>query len=169
MTEKFVPVGIALATGILALGYGLDRLWPGVIAIAGLGVVWLFGLWRRWKWAATVGLVVCVAVAAIGCWLELGNGWMLAGVVVALCVWDLDHFVRRVRGVQWSEALRGQRRDLEKSHLQRLLIVIFLGVALSAVALLVRVRLSLVPAAMLGLLAAWGLSRTVGFLRRESR
>jgi hypothetical protein len=59
-------------------------------------------------------------------------------------------------------------RALEWSHIQRLLLVAGLSLALAAVALTVEIRLTFMLALLLGLLAAWSLGRLVGFLRHES-
>ena len=93
----------------------------------------------------------------------VGVGWMLVGVVAALSAWDLDHFVQRLNGVGRVTKVR----DLEQRHLQRLLIVDVSGLMLSVVALGIKVEFGLVTAMLLGLLVILGLSRMVGFLRRE--
>jgi hypothetical protein len=87
---------------------------------------------------------------------------MLVGVVLALVAWDLDRFLGRMRAA-------GRIKDvgLERHHLWRLLIVAGTGLFLGAVALSVKIRLGFAVVFMLALLAVLGLSRVVGFLRRE--
>jgi len=167
LSEKALFASIGLAAGALALGYGLGGLWPGVAVAGGFGALWLFSQRGRRTWPAAALLLGAAALAAAGLWLDLGAGWMLAGLVGALCAWDLDHWLRQMRGVEWNESSAARRLALEKGHLSRLVAVAGVGLALGLVALAVRVRLSFFLAVLLGLLAAWGLSRAVAYLRRE--
>jgi hypothetical protein len=59
-------------------------------------------------------------------------------------------------------------RQLERSHILRLLAVAGLSLALAAIALTVEIRLPFFLALLLSLLAAWSLGRVVGSVRRES-
>ena len=164
MAAKLLPVSIGLAACALALGYATSRLWTGALFIAALGVLWLLGRRYGWGWVASVALVFFVGAAVVGLWLNLGAGWMLLGVVAALCAWDLDHFAQRLMSVGRVE----RERELERAHLQRLLIVSGLGFLLAAVALGINVKLNFGAVFLLALLAVLGLSRAIGFLRRES-
>jgi len=164
LTAKALPASIVLAAGALALGYGLNGSWSIVIVIAVPGVLWLLGQWRGWGWTASVGLVCFVVIAAVGLGMRLWDGWMLAGVVGALSAWDLDHFARRLRGPGKVEGAHA----LERRHLQRLLIVDGAGLLLGAVALRARIELGFGAALLLGVLATLGLTRAIGFMRRQS-
>jgi hypothetical protein len=88
---------------------------------------------------------------------------MLAGVVGALSAWDLNHFAQKMRK---SGQVKGARA-LERRHLQRLLIVDGASLLLGAVALGARVEFSFGIALLLGVLATLGLTRAIGFLRRQ--
>jgi hypothetical protein len=88
----------------------------------------------------------------------------VAGLVAALCAWDLHHFVLDLQRVGRVE----DRRALEQRHLLRLLAVAGLGGVLAVLALTIEIRLTFFQALLLGLLVIWGLSRGIGFLRRES-
>ena len=164
MVAKLLFISTVLAAGALALGYGLIGLWTWAVSAVGLGFLWLLGQQRGWGWAASVGLTLFVSAAAVGLWLDAGAGWMLVCVVAALSAWDLDQFTQRLNGVGRVERLR----DLEQRHLQRLLIVAVLGLTLSVIALGIRVEFGFGAALLLGLLVVIGLSRAIGFLRRES-
>jgi len=163
LTAKALPASIVLATGALALGHGLNGSWSIVIAIAVLGGLWLLGQWRGWGWTASVGLASFVIIAAVGLGMSVRNIWMLTGVVGALSAWDLDHFAQQMRE---SGQVKGARA-LERRHLQRLLIVGGASLLLGAVALGARVEFSFGVAMLLGVLATLGLTRAVGFLRRQ--
>jgi hypothetical protein len=152
-----------LAAAVLTAGYGLSGLWDGAAVALVAGGFWLIGQWRRWGWAAPVALVLLIGAATVGLWLGVGGGWMLVGVVAALVAWNLDRFVWRLRAAGRVE----EADTLERHYLRRLLIVGGVGLLLGAVALSLRIRLGFAVASLLALLAVLGLSRMVGFLRRE--
>ena len=164
MARTIGALCIFLAAGALVLGYSLGGLWVGTWILGLLGLLWLFGSWRGWDWIAPMGLIGCTVAAATGLLLELRAGWMVFGLVAALCAWDLHRFVLRLAVVDRAE----DERAMTRRHLGRLLAVAGLGLVLAAVALEIEVRLTFLTALLLGLLAAWGLSRIIAFLRRES-
>jgi hypothetical protein len=152
-----------LAASTLALGYGLNGTWGGVILIVAIGFLWLLGQRRGWRWTALCGLVCYVIMAAIGLGMRPWNGWMLIGVVGALSAWDLDHFALRMRESGQVE----NAHVLERRHFQRLLLVDGASLLLGAVALGARVEFSFGAALLLGVLATLGLTRAIGCLRRQ--
>jgi hypothetical protein len=164
MARRIGPLCVGLAVGSLAMGYGRAGWWDWMLAFGILGGLWLFGYWRGWAWMAPLGLVGFVGLSAIGLWLDLEAGWMVAGLVAALCAWDLQHFALGLQRVGRVE----DGRALEQRHLLRLLAVAGLGLVLAVVALTIEIRLTFFQALLLGLLVIWGLSRGIGFLRRES-
>jgi hypothetical protein len=163
-TERLLPAIIVLAMAVLALGFWLANLWVAAIPIAAVGAAWMLSLWRGYNWVASAGLLLFASAAAAGVLLDVGTGWMLAGLALALAAWDLGSFVHRVRSADRSEGTA----DLERRHLVQLLAVIGLGLALAIVALGARVRMGFAMVLLLGLLSLIGLSRTTEFLRRES-
>ncbi len=166
MAGKLSSVCAGLALGALAASYALGGVLAGLPWIALAGGLWLVGRWRGWPWTASALFVASLALAAAGFWLGLAWGWLLAAAVAALCAWDLDDFARRLESVEWPAATSSRRRALERGHFRRLAAVVGVGTLLAVVALAVEVRLSFLPAALLGLLAVWGLSRAVRYLRR---
>ena len=162
-TAWLLPAGIVLAGAALALGHGLNGSWGGVVVALVVGAFWLAGRWRRWGWVASMALVLLIGVAAVGQGGGAGGGWMLVGVVVALVAWDLDRFTWRMRAAGRVEDVDA----LERRHLWRVSIVAGAGLFLGAAALSVKIRLGFVVAFLLAFLAVLGLSRVVGFLRRE--
>lgn len=164
MTTRLLLISTVASTCTLAMGYALDGVWQGALLIVALGFLWLFDQWRGGSWVASVGLVFFVGAAAAGLWLDLGDVWMLLGVVAALSAWDLDRFARRQKNAERVENVQ----QLERRHLWRLLIVDGLGFLLAVVGLGLKIKVSFGVALLLVLLAVLGLSRVVGFLRRES-
>lgn len=154
----------ALGAGALSAGSGLAGRWPWLLVPGGLGLLWLGGLRRGWLWVAPLGLAGFALVAAAGLLQALGAGWMVVGLVAALCAWDLHYLAHSLRDLEPE----GAHRALERRHVHRLLAVAGLSLILAAVALTVEIKLTFFLALLLGLLAAWGLGRVVGFLRRES-
>jgi hypothetical protein len=163
MTTPFLLISTVASTCTLAVGYALGGAWPGTLLILALGLLWLFDQWRGGGRVASVALVFFVGAAAVGLWLDLGDVWMLLGVVTALSAWDLDRFAQRQSNVRVENI-----QLLERRHLRRLLIVDGVGFLLAAVGLGLKIKVSFGAALLLVLLAVLGLSRAVGFLRRES-
>jgi hypothetical protein len=83
--------------------------------------------------------------------------------VVALSAWDLEHFVQGMVDAGYVENVQ----DLERGHLRRLLIVDGLAVLLGELALRIRVEIGFGTVFVLALLAVFGLSRAIRFLRYE--
>lgn len=163
MTRWLLVLGIVLAAGVLSWGYAWSGWLIGVFPLAAVGVLWLVALWRRWDWVGTAGLILFVLAAAVGFLLELGPGWMLAGLVAALACWDLDHFARRLR-----DADEERRPRLERAHLLWLVPVLLAGLALGGAALVVRTRLGFGLTLLLGLLLVVGLSQAIGPMIRRT-
>lgn len=161
---RALSISIALAASALALGYGLNGSWGGVILIAATGFLWLVGQQREWRWTALCGLVCYVVMAAIGMGMRLWSGCLLIGVVGALSAWDLDHFAWRLRKSGQVE----NAHALERRHFQRLLIVGSAGLLLGAIALGIRIEFSFGVGLLLAALATFGLTRAIGSLKRQS-
>jgi len=126
------------------------------------GIAWFIAEWNRVRWFDSVGLLITVAVAAYGLWLDLPAGWMLAGAMGALIAWDWSEFQHRIR----LSALDDDTRGLETRHLFRLMIVVASGLAFSLTGLYVRLEFSFEWTAFLALLAALGMTQLVSRLRR---
>ena len=164
MTARLLPITFGLATLVLAMGYAVGSEWTFSLILLAVGMLWWIGQQRHWNGLASVALVGFVVAAAAGLWVGLPAGWMLVGMVAALSAWDLDHFARRLRGVERVE----MRPALEWRHLRRLFSVDSLGLLLAGTALVVQYKFSFDVALFLGLVAVLGLSQMMSYLRRES-
>jgi hypothetical protein len=163
MIAKLLPASTILAAAVLAMGYGLGGLWVGALLCLALGDLWLLAQRRAWNWSPSAMLAVLTGLAAIGIWLNANPDWMLVGAVAALCTWDLNHFTQRVGQVGRME----EAPELERHHLQRLLLVALLGLLLGAIALRIEITLGFGMAMLLALLAVLALSRAIRTMRRE--
>lgn len=156
---KVFSVSITIAATLtLVLGYALSSLWSGSLAAMALGLLWLVGQRHRLGWPADLGFFSLVATAAFGVWWGLSAGWMLLGLVTALMAWDLDRFIWRL---ERAEQIEG-KVQIQRHHLQRLLLVAGLGLLSGGIALSIQLELNLGWIIFLGLLVFIGLSRVAG-------
>jgi hypothetical protein len=163
MTRKVLPVSTVLATGLLAVGFGLHDTWNRALLVLAAGALWLLGQRLGWRWVASTVLIFFVLMAILGIWLAVPGEWLLLGWVAALSAWDLEHFARNMADAGYVEDAQG----LERSHLRRLLIVDGLAVLLGELALRIKVKIGFGAVFVLALLAVLGLSQAIRFLRRE--
>ena len=150
--------------GIGSLAYAYNNV--GLIIIARplliLGALWLFAGWKRWTWFSSIALLLSVALASFGLWIELSTPWMIAGALGALLAWDLTDFMRRLRLVARTDDLRG----IERRHLTRSTIVALAGLSLASIPMLVRLEFTFEWVVLLTLVAALGVTQLVAWLRR---
>jgi hypothetical protein len=158
------PVAVALATGLLALGYAVDGPEPWAAFVAPVpAVLWVTGRVHRSAPAVDASLAAFLALAGLGMWLGVSAGWMVPAAVSGLAAWDLAHLERRL-----TQAGHVENRDLLAArHLAHLLPVLVLGLALALVGAGVRLDLGFFPALLLGVLAIAGLALLVTYLRRD--
>jgi len=153
---------IIIATLIISVGYTLIGEWLPVLVVVGLGTIWVISEWQSWRGVASIELVAFIGIAGWGIWLEATAIWMLLGTAAALAAWDLSHFSQRTSLAE----LFDNQSMLQQAHLQRLFLVIGLGLLLGGVALGLQISLNLGGAGLLGLLMVTTLSVAVGLIRR---
>ncbi len=164
LSPRILTFSIIIAAGTLGLGYALNGKWPGALLFVTLGLLWLAAQHYRKPAIASVGLVGIAMGAGLGALYEINSGWLLSSLIAALVAWDLHYFVHHIQDTQNVE----NRQALERAHLQRLGVVGGLGLLLSVLALTVRLTLGFGIVLGLGLLAVFGLSRLIRYLRQES-
>lgn len=159
MTLAALVCSIILSVGSMAWGYAE----AGFLSVSRytvfFGIAWLIALWRRWNWFSSLGLFAAVFAAAVGFWIELDIGWMIAGAAFALFAWDLAEFRRRIQFLIVDDEMRG----IARRHIARVSLVILGGLLLVTLALSLQLKLTfewsvfLVLVILLGLtqLAAW--------------
>lgn len=136
LTFRLLRYTIVLAAGSLTLGCLLIGLWAGVFLSALLGALWWVEIHRAREWTGTLLFLGCVLIAAVSVKWQVGIGWLLFGVIWSLSAWDLQHFEHRLRFAE-QQALPA----LERAHLQRLLSVDVLSVALSIITLTLHIKI----------------------------
>ncbi len=164
MISVALTVSIILAASALIVAYGLGALWLPAAGVLALAALWILGRRQNWAWISWLMLTLFAIAAAAGTWLDLKPLPLVAGLIAALSAWGLDDFARQLRHVDAVE----REQALKRRHLRRLLIVDGLGLLFAILALKVQIKLRFGLALVLGLVALVGLSRAIGFLRRES-
>jgi len=184
LSTRLLTGSTLLAAAALALGYGLNgELSNGLqfaLFFVALGLLWLVGQRYAIRASATLGLLGFTVGALLGAWFGVESGWLLIGVTAALVAWDLHYFVQHIRegenadveaqadeDVQTDTPPYQNARVLERAHLQRLGIVSGLGLPLGVLAMTVQLTLRFSVVLGLGLIAIFGLSRLVRYLRQE--
>lgn len=163
MTTIALILSILLGTASLAIGYeqaGAVEVARWFFVLAG---VWIFAQFRKWYGFSSIALILLIAAAAYGVWLEYPAVWMLLGAVGGLLGWDLSDFSRRLEAASPMDDIR----SMEIRHLERVGIVAALGLGLALISVVLRFeRLAFEVAVGLLLLAALGLTRLVIGLRK---
>jgi hypothetical protein len=155
---------ILAAAGLLAGVYWLAVYQPVSLVIVGLALLGLLFLQRGWYWVVSLLLVLYTGSAAAGFYLELQPAWLAGAALSILAAWDLEYFARRLKNAGRVVAQSGFIR----SHLLRLSWVSLLGLALFAIPNLIRLQFTFGLAVLLALLAVYGLSQGIAYLRRTS-
>jgi hypothetical protein len=157
-------LSIALGTGSLAWGYRLVGLTDFVRWIILFGVIWLVAVWQRWRWFATVGLILGFTAAALGLWfLNFSPGWMLAGAIGGLLAWDLTSFRERLRFVASDE----ERLAMEGRHLVRIVVLALFGFLLASLAMAIKLQFNFQWAVLLAVVAILGVIQLLLWFRRR--
>ena len=164
ISEKALVTLTIAAGGILTACYASRHMWSWVFLIIAVGVLWLYGQKRGWRWVGPLGMTFYIITAARGIFLDISAGWFLLGTVITLCAWDLDSYLNRLR-----RAGRVEKMDyLEQHHLYRLMIVSGLGLLLGGIPLVVRMEMKFGWILFWVMVLVIGLSRLIEMLNRES-
>lgn len=187
LSTRIMTISTLVATAALALGYGLNGKPIGALLFIALGLLWLVGQRYTLRAFAGLGMLGFTVGALLGTLDGAQNGWMLTGITAALIAWDLQHFSQHMLISERVETtstdteadadtvrldtrarLEAEASVLERAHLQRLAFVSGAGLLLGALALTIRLTLRFGFIAALGLVAIFGLSRLIHYLRQES-
>lgn len=194
LSTRIMTISTLVATAALALGYGLNQQFLGILIFIALGLLWLVGQRYALRIFAGLGLLGFAIGALLGTLYGVQSGWLLVGITAALIAWDLHHFIQHMLAnaqltpvsensepttvdteveadtVQLNTRVRleTEARALERAHLRRLAIVSGLGLLLGTLALTIRLTLRFGFIVALAVVAIFGLSRLIHYLRQES-
>ena len=137
---------------VILFGLGLVLTWMAIEATAEL--------------TAFTGLPLTVLTIATA--LEVNQypdaPWIIISLTAGLVAWDTHHLLRRGNAVDHIE----RPREIENSHLRRLLLVSGIGSAAGVTAMLIRVNLGFGLALVLGLLAIYSIGQVIRYLRNHT-
>jgi len=154
---------IALAAVAMAAGFITASAWIGVIAALLVAGLWIIARARQQTWSTNAGLSAYVVLAMLAAWLHVHPIWMLISIGAITIAWDVDHFQQKRS--QIGSVIRGH--DLIRAHVQRLLLVEFVGLLLAALAMLVDVRIGFWIAVPLAVLMFSGINLLLRCMRSE--
>lgn len=155
----FMSAGLS-AVALYLGGYPI----PALIALA-LGILWIFGLIRSWKWVPALGLIGTYALVVTGLLRDCSSALMIAAAFFALLAWDLADFTFRLSLVApGDETLMIRRR-----HLLIISLVALVGAGSLVFGLKVKVGFTFEWMALLLLFTAWGVGRIVGGVLRHTQ
>ena len=161
--QLFFTIHLLTAVAALALSYALGgRLqWAfGAILVGGL---WYTAQFRGAQGIETILFFVFALAAAAGFWIGLPPVGMLLALVATLGAWDLDHFSQRLRLVERVVLDTG----LGNNHLRRLLLIELLGLLAGLAGLTSSLYLTFWMQLLLVILAVYGISRLILFIKNE--
>ncbi|MBN2149010.1 MAG: hypothetical protein JW726_16615 [Anaerolineales bacterium] len=140
-------IGLLLAAGALALGYGLGEAWIGTALFGLLGVSGWLGL-RKVSNLGSLLYLILMAGSVYGMFLGLSRLVMLIALVAALAFWDLDAFYVRLKWVNGNT----HSQPLVRGHLRRLGWVLGLGFVLGLVGISFEINLTTEWGIVLGII-----------------
>ena len=164
MIRKLQPICIGFSSFLIVISYAINQFWIASFLITALGILWMVGYLKGWKWQASVMFTLFLGASAIGLWLNLPQWLILLSMVGAISAWDLDHFTQRLRYARLVE----ERFNLEKYHIKRLFVVNLFSLFLSVIAFNVEVKLGFGAILLLGMIAVLGLNQVIIFLKGKS-
>jgi len=165
LTQKIFISLTILATVILVSGYASKGSWSWGLLVMICGIIWLFGQNFGWDRINTTMLVIFMAAATRGIFLDIPAGWLLVSVTATLSAWDLHQFMSRLKQAGRVE----KRTELERLHLKRIMSVAGLGIVLGAIALAVELKLSFGWMLFFGIILFLCLNRIFDLLGKEDK
>jgi hypothetical protein len=160
VTRRLLFAAIGAGAAFLAWAWLTDGYAAVAAAIVVMALAWLAAAACRVRWVASFGLAGAALIVIAGAWQGIAPALLLPGLAFTLAAWDLADFERRL-----GFAAPADRATLEQTHLARLGVVLFVGLALSESALLVTgLQINFEWTAALILLGAWGLTVIIAWL-----
>jgi hypothetical protein len=149
-----------LISVLLASCYASSALWNWVILISVVGIVWILGQYKHWRWAGNVGLISLTAISGRGVFAGINPLLLLLSVTLALIAWDMNMFLIRIALAERVE----KRGYLEKCHYKKLAVTAGTGLILGALSLKLDFNLGFNWLLLLGILLIICMSRLIRIL-----
>ena len=162
MTKIIAYITLIFGLVFLALGWVQAGYLPFGLALFGLIPISLALVYRKFRPALGIMLVISVLLAAIGLWAKVSFSLSLLVVICALAAWDLDSFSRRL-------VFAGEEDDpakLERAHLLQISLVMFVSVGIVLVSLSIRFAYGFEWTLGLALLAFYGIGALFNAMRK---
>lgn len=134
-TRKGLLAAIFLGTVLLSVGYVIGKLWLEVPVVFLSGVLWAVCVLREIRRVASLLFLVMMGAAAAGYMAYLSHVLMLTAACTIMLAWDLHQFEARLLDLDEPAT-----QEMEKHHLQRMLIVLVASILAILVDSLLRIR-----------------------------
>jgi|PlaIllAssembly_1097288.scaffolds.fasta_scaffold1329016_1 hypothetical protein len=164
MTRPILYTLVVLSAGFCIVPFAMKG--QLLFALAGLvlGILWIIGLLRGWKWTPALAVFGINALAVVTMLLGPSSRLAIPSAFLALLGWDLSDLHFRLRLAAKGDDIAG----IERRHLLVLGLVGLAGVIAMVFALQVHIPVAFEWVGVLLLFGIWGIGRIVrGLLKRE--
>jgi len=160
MIRNFQLFFISLTTIAVIIAYGSGGLLKMTFCVALLGVLWIVGLYKRWKWCGNIMFLIIIGTCTVGLYFNLSFVWLLLGLTGALSAHDVNRFEQRKSIAGITKSIH----DTEKKHLIRLMTVIIISLILGTITQFINIRIEFGMVLLLGILTVFCMNRVTSFL-----
>ncbi|MBW1899166.1 MAG: hypothetical protein JRI61_08910 [Deltaproteobacteria bacterium] len=160
MIRYFQFFNICLTIIAVIIAYGSGSLLKAAFCVALLGVLWIVGIYKNWKWCGNLMFLIIIGTCTVGLFLNLSFVWILLGVTGALSAYDVNRFEQRKSMAGTIKSIH----DMEKAHLIRLMTVIVFSLILGTITQFINIRIEFGMVLSLGILTVFCMNRGTSFL-----
>jgi len=160
MIRYFQFFFICLTTIAVIIAYGSGGLLKVAFCVALLGVLWIVGLYKRWKWCGNLMFLIIIGACTVGLFYNLSFVWILLGLTGALSAHDVNRFEQRKSMAGIIKSIH----DTDKNHLIRLMTVIVFSLILGTITQFINIRIEFGMVLSLGILTVFCMNRVTSFL-----
>lgn len=165
MVPNLQPVCIGLTTIAVGVAYATGHLVEVTYGVVLLGVFWITGHYKGWKWLGSIMFLVIVGLCTVGLFFNLSREYLFLGLIGALSAFDMNRFEQR----KTMAGMIKRRHDMEKRHLFRLVSVILFSLVLWIITASIKIKTEFGAALTLGLLTVLCLSQVTIYLKRKNK
>lgn len=141
---------IVVSAGLMAAAFGLKAKATAFVAVLIISGIWLTNTYKQWRAISSIAFLVMISTAAYGMLMKT-SPWLWVSTISMIAAWDLEQLARRLARFDKVEG------PLEAEHIKRLALVSLLALAVSAVALSVKVNLNFSVTLLIGIVLVLGL------------